>query len=261
LGSVASVGFSIGALVGGYLVTFGYDKAVMANVTGFFLLTLYVLFFTHEVYFKKKKINILKNFKNTFKKSKQGIGFVLGNKQILLITVLIFFLSFAAQLTYSAYQPYVVDIGFPPQFIGYALSLSGLISIVSLNYAHKVSEFLGSKKRTLFLFSLLQGVAVLGIAMMTDIRILFFLITAHIVAYDLGGGVSPAFGALYNQFVPKRIRATVISVTGLVRQSSVILSMIAFGVLPDLIGLQYTVAFSGAVLAVTAFGYLFVKER
>jgi MFS family permease len=261
LGSVASVGFSIGAFVGGYLVGFGYDKAVMANITGFFLLTLYVLFFTHEIYFKKKKVNILKNFRDTFKKSKQGVKFVLGNKQIFLITVLIFFLSFSGQLNYSAYQPYIVDNGFPPQFIGYALSLSGIISIFSLNYAHKVSRFLGGKKRTLFLFSLLQGLAVLGIALITDVRILFFLIAAHVVAYDLGGGVSPAFGALYNQFVPKKIRATVISVTGLVRQSSVILAMIAFGILPVTIGLQNTVMVAGIILGVTAFGYLLVKEK
>jgi MFS family permease len=260
-GSVSSFGFAIGAFVGGYLVTFGYDKALMADIIGISLLSLYILFFTTEIYFKKKKSNILKNFKHTFRMSKRGIKFVLNNKQIFLITVLVFFLAFAVQLNYSSYQVHVVDVGFPPQYIGYALSLSGLISIFTLNYAHKISEFLGSKKKTLFLFSLLQGLTILGIAMLTDTSILFFLITICVVSFDLGGRMSPAFGALYNEFVPKKIRATVISVTGLVRQSAEIFAMLAFGLLPGIIGLQYTVAFAGVVLGIAAFGYLLVREK
>ncbi len=260
-GSVGSAGFVIGPFVGGLLVTFGVDKAFWATAVMMLLLSLFVLIWGREEYFKKGRGRIMDGFKESFKTGKEGFKHTFKQPVILTLGLIMALMSFAvAGIFHNAYQPYVVEAGLPLQFLGFALSAAGLISVFSLNYSHKITKSLGGNKKSLLVFTLLVGLAILGVAFAKYLPLLFLSMIAVTAFAEFAGNTAPAFRELFNRFVPSRIRATVLSVNSLNMRVGEIFGLVAFGLISDHLGLQAGIVLAGILVMLIAFLYLRIRK-
>jgi len=259
-GSFSSMGFVVGPFLGGILVTFGVDKAFWATAITMLFLPIFVLIFGKE-HFKRRKIRISQRFKETFEAGKLGVKHTFKHPIILMLTLIMALFSFSVTGIYhNTYQPYVVEAGLPPQFLGFALSIAGFISIFSLNYSHKIVKYVGGNRKYLFIFTLFVGLAILGVGFAKYLPLLFLSIIATTAFADLAMVTSPAFRELFNKFVPSKIRATVISVNSFNRKIGELFGLVAFGLISDYLNFQVGIVFAGILIVITSFAYLRIKK-
>ncbi|MFH1972534.1 MAG: MFS transporter [archaeon] len=260
-GSTSSIGFVIGPLIGGFLVLSGVDKALWATAFVMLLLSGIVLFFGKEEYFQRKKVDLRKSFNETYITSRKGIKHTWNNKSIFILALVMFILTFAITLAYNSYQPYVVSIGLNASYLGFALSIAGFISIFSLNYSHKITKFLGGNKRSLILFTLLLGLAIMSLGLMKYLPLLFFSLIFYTCLYEFAGPSSPAYRELFHKNTPSKIRATVSSVSSLWNTVGSILALISFGLISTYISLQTGLIVAGVTIIITAFIYIKLRKK
>lgn len=259
-GSIGSAGFVIGSFLGGVLTNYGLTKVFWATALSMLFLAIYVLFGKEE-YFKQQKIRIIKSFKEAIETGKRGLNLTIKHSTILILTIISFFLTLALTLVYNSYQPYVTNLGLQQQYLGYTLSIAGLISIFVLNYSDKISKFFGGRKNSLMIFTILAGVAIFLIGAMWVPLILFMAIIALRVIYELMSPDSaPAFRDLFNSFVPGKIRATVGSIQSFVMTIGGMVGLILFGLIGELWGLKTGIIGASSIILVTSFLYLRIKK-
>jgi len=263
-GSISSIGFVIGPFIGGLLVKKGIATAFWTTAIIMLFLSFFVLVFCKEPYFKRKKVMLNKDLKETIVTAKIGFKHIFSQKIILVLTLITVLLTFANQMSYNAYQPFVVKRGLPIEYLGFALSIAGFISIFSLNYSHKIAKYLGGNRKSLLVFTFLFGLAILGVAFFKYLPILFISLigyTAFAEFTGLSGTSAPAFKELYNKFVPSKIRATVISSTSFFMKIGEILGLLSFGLISSYIGLQAGIIFAGCIIILISFIYLKIRVR
>jgi len=260
-GSISAVGFAIGPLLGGILVTFGVEKAFWATALTMIALAVIVLIFGTEEYFKPRKTRIIDGFKQTFKTGKDGFKQIFTHPVLLIMTLTLTIFTFANMgIAFNAYQVYVVEIGLNPFFIGLALSLAGFISIFALNFSHKIKDFVGGNRNTLLLFSFLGGLVLLGVGVIRILPLLFLCMVLRAVFFEFASGPSPAYRELFNKYVPSRIRATTLSVNSFNTQIGDLLGIVVFGIFSVMFGLQKIIIFAAILMMVSSFLYLKIKK-
>lgn len=259
-GSIGSAGFVIGPFLGGVLANYGLTKAFWATALSMLFLAIYVLFGKEE-YFKQQKVRIIESFRGAVETGKRGLNLTIKHSTMLILTVISFFLTLAFALAYSSYQLHVTNLGLQQQYLGYALSIAGLISIFVLNYSDKISKFFGGRKNSLMIFTILAGIAIFLIGTMWIPLILFMAIIAWAVIYELMSPDSaPAFRDLFNSFVPGKIRATVGSIQFFVMTIGGMVGLILFGLIGELWGLKTGLVSASSIVLVTSLLYFGIKK-
>ncbi len=257
-GSTSAIGFVVGPLIGGMLVTQGINTALWATAFVMLFLSLFTLFLKEE-YFTKKEIHIKKSLKETIQTSKKGIFYTLNNKTILLLSIIMTLLTFSITLAFNSYQPYVIQVGLQPEYLGFALSIAGFLSIFTLNYSHKITKFMGNNKKSLIFFTILFGLAITCIGFIQYLPLLFISLISYTMLYEFSSSTSPAYRDLFNKNTPSKIRATVLSVSSLYTKVGEILALLAFGLISTYVNLQFGILLSGILIIITAFLYLRLK--
>jgi len=260
-GGISSLGFVIGPFLGGILVRYGFDKAFWATSIGMIILAFFVLIFGKEDYFERKDVKIRKVLIETVKTGKRGFKHAFSHPIIFTLTVIMTLLTFATTISYNSYQPYVVQVGLPPQFLGFALSIAGFITIFSLNYSQKIVKFVGGNKSSLALFTFLFGIAILGIGFAKYLPVLFLSMIAYTSIGEFAASTAPAFRELFNKFVPSNIRATVLSVNSFNMKIGEIFGLVAFGLISDYLDLKVGIILSGFVITLISLIYLKIKNH
>ena len=234
--SMGSIGFIIGPFIGATLIGYGYDKALLATSLLTICLGLTILIFGKEIYFKKQKTHIKENIKSTIKNAKFAINYAKKHSTIILLTIISFLFILGTTLVYSSYQPHVVNMGIKPSYIGYALSIAGILMAIQLNYSKKIKDFFGSNKRSLIVISSLFVLAGITMGLTKYIPLLFIAMILYAGFYDMAGNQAPAFREILNKVIPSKHRASILSVSAWVGALGFILGDLSFGLIADTLG-------------------------
>ena len=258
-GSTSNIGFIIGPLLGGVLVSFGYEKAFFTTAAIMIILGISILTFGKEYYFKRKKIHIRKDIKSTINNGKEAIHYAKNHPTISLFTIIAFLATTGGTLTYNAFQPHLISLGLNPSYIGYALSIGGILLVLQLNWSHKIRDILGSNKKMLITYGIIFGLTTITLGLVKIAILGFIIMIIYTAFHDLGSRNSPAYREITNKAIPSKIRASVLSVIGWSAALGMIMGNSSFGFLSDIFGANYIVITGGII--VTFAGLLYFKLK
>tara|TARA_Y100000310_G_scaffold343891_1_gene453738 strand:- start:543 stop:1751 length:1209 start_codon:yes stop_codon:yes gene_type:complete len=253
--SMGSVGFIIGPFIGAILIGYGYDKALLATSLLTICLGITILIFGKEIYFKKQKTHIKENIKKSINNAKFAINYAKKHSTIILLTIISFLFLLGTTIVYSSYQPHVVNMGIQPSYIGYALSIAGILMAIQLNYSKKIKDFFGGNKRSLIVISSLFVLAGITIGLAKYLPLLFIAMILYAGFYDMAGNQAPAFREILNKVIPSKHRASILSVVALAGSIGFILGDLSFGLISDHLGPQTGVLTGAGVLILTVLLY------
>ena len=251
-GSMGNVGFIVGPFLGAILVGFGYDKALLATSILMLFMGLFIFIFGTESYFKKTKIHISKDIKKTIKNTKFALKFTKDHPTTYLLTIIVFLFTLGSTLVYDAYQPHVIAMGIPAPFIGYALSIGGLLIVLQLNWSHKITKFLGGNKKSLIIYAIAFSLVITSIGFIKYLPLLFITMIGYTTLYDMSGSMAPAFKEISNKVIPSKVRASVLSTIAWFGALAMIIANLIFGFLSDLTSPKIVVILGGITLLISA---------
>lgn len=260
-GSLSSTGFVIGPLLGSVFVIGGVEKPFWATAITMLLLSFFVLLFGKEDYFQQKPPKTVKAFRETLTTSKRGFIYLIKHPVMLTLTIGIGILTLANAIYYNAYQPYVVQVGLLPSYLGIALSVAGFISIFSLNFSDKIKTLVGGSKKLLIISTLLFGFIILGVGLIKYLPLLFMSLVGVTALWEFAGHTSPAYREIFNKFAPPDIRATVISTNSFNLKIGEIIGLLIFGFVSDNFGLQIEIVLAGLLVISTFFVYSKLSDK
>ncbi len=254
-GSIGNIGFIIGPFIGAILVGYGYDKALLATSLISICLGITILIFGKEYYFKEEKRNLKENIKNSIKNAKFAINYARKNSTIILLTIICFLFVLGTTLVYASYQPHVVNIGIKPSYIGYALSIAGILLVIQLNYSQQIKDFFGSNKKSLIVIGSLFVLAIIGVGLIKYLPLLFIAMICYTAFYDMGGNQAPAFREIINKVIPSKHRASILSVTAWIAGIGAITGDLSFGLIADTLGPQIGVLIGAGIILLAVLLY------
>jgi len=254
-GSMGNVGFIIGPFIGATLIAYGYDKALLATSLLSICLGITILIFGKEHYFKKEKTHIKENIKTSIKNAKFAINYAKKHSTVILLTIIGFLFILGSTLIYSSYQPHVVNMGIQPAYIGYALSIAGILLVIQLNYSKQIKDFFGSNKISLIAIGSLFVLAVIGVGLIKYLPLLFIAMIGYTAFYDLAGNQAPSFREILNKVIPSKHRASILSVTAWVGSLGFILGDLSFGIIGDTLGPKTGVLIGAGIIMLAVLLY------
>ncbi|MBW2991551.1 MFS transporter [Candidatus Woesearchaeota archaeon] len=254
--SISGFGFVFAPLIGAWLVNIHSIRILWVVFgIGFFLVAIVFSLFGEE-YYKPKKIKLINALKETYSNSKKGFQFALKHKTVFLLILGTMFTA-VMFIGDDGWQPFLVSLSLPTHALGFVYSILGLGMVVF----PFISKLFVKKnlKITVSVTILIQMVFLL----------LIFLLLPPLFAiggaiYVLLGGLkairSPLLDTYFHKFLPKNIRATVVSVKSLILSVTFAVIGLIGGALMDIFGPQKVIALGGlfGVLAIAA--YLRIKD-
>ena len=145
----------------------------------------------------------------------------------------------------NLYQPYFVEAGVPPIWLGLALALASGISIFGARYAYRLEACLGTKA-SLLLVTSLPGVLYLVMAAVSHP---VFLVLVFCILRGSMSLKDPIFSGHLNKHIESKNRATVLSLISMFSGIYVALMGLLIGRIGDF-SLTYAFVLTGAIVLV-----------
>lgn len=257
--SFTAAGAVIGPLLGGVLVSF-LPLGMLWIIQGFgMILTTLLLLKSSKEYFQKKDVHIKKALNKLLKNTGKAIRFSLTHRTLLLLFVASIFWTIVASLTTLAWQPLLINLKMPVNYLGYFYSFLALLGIFSPYLAHTLKKFIKKEK---IIFALLSSLFIILMISFYFVNSPFFYLACSLITLIsiISYVWAPIFSAYQQQFIPSKTRATIISfqnsIFALVSGIGVLIS----GMVMDKIGPKMTVV-TFSVFAIPAIiCYLLIKN-
>lgn len=234
----------IAPLIGGVLVsTLTLSKFKLAilftaiSVTMAFLLSLF---------FKEPKRNYIHAELLPREILSNGIKYLLTNKQLQWIVMILILTDSFTGILLSLYQPYFVMFSVTPLWIGWSLSLASLLAFLIVSLLPKLEKWLGEGK-TFYLACIFPGLGYLALsALYNQIAI----ITIFIVTYALTFVRGPFISALINKQLDHKSRATSLSMIAMLDKLYIGIMSVVFGLMA-----QYSFRITFLVISLLILGF------
>jgi len=174
-----------------------------------------------------------------------------------MVLYLILFSSLVASLQTTVFfysQQYFSDMSYSKTAIAIICALSSLIEAISSKYAYRVEKVL-KLRGTLISIALVNIFSLLGLALIKNLSIEFFLVTSI-----TGGLAFTIFSDYINSRIPSEYRATILSFESLCFSVFMICVFPLFGLLAEKIGFSITFGII-ALLYIPVMMFLMLKIR
>ena len=253
--SISALGMVVSPLIAAALVGF-YSMRILWFVLGIGLIIngLILLFFTDEHY-KPKKLKLKKSIKETFKNSKKGINYTIKtpNIRILIIGGILGSMMLIGK---EGMQPFLVNtLGMPLTLLGIMFSIMSAIGMVT----PFLSRFIKTKIKPMIISLIL--ITMFGFGSMYFTNSYIYVMVLFSILPVLGYVLEPKIQSYMHKHIPKKIRATVISVQSMANQLAGSLLVLIGGVLMDTYSPRIVIA-GGAIFGIFAIiNYLQLKEE
>jgi MFS family permease len=213
---------------------------------GFLVNAVLMQCFTKE-HFTPTKLKAVDLMKKTIQNTKIGIAFSLRHKTI--------FLSFLAGLFMllmimgkDGRQPFLVELGMAEYQLGYVYSIAAVVSIAMSFLSRRFSSY---KPKTVMATTVIIRVILL-FSLLFVAPPLFLIASSILILNDgLLKFAEPITQTYLHTFIPKRLRATTMSVKNMMDQLVIAFSAVLAGGMLDLFGPQKVIAF-GALFGIIA---------
>jgi MFS family permease len=180
---------------------------------------------------------------------------VLKARKIVFYLILFSALVGSLQTTVFFYsQKYFEDMSYSKTLIAFICALGSLVEAVCSKYAYKF-EAISRLRGTLISVAAINIFALMGLALMKNLSVLFFLLTSI-----TGGLAYTIFSGYINSGIPSEYRATILSFDGLCFSVFMICVFPLFGVLADKLGFSMTFGII-ALTYVPAMSFLLLKLK
>ncbi|MBP1925364.1 MFS family permease [Sedimentibacter acidaminivorans] len=258
LAFVMSIAQGIAVLLGGILADIQFLYAYVFG-TVIQIVALIISFSFNEPHIDNKKVKSKRENQN--KKEKIVINQlitsinVLKDRKIVLYLIMFSALVGSLQTTVFFYsQQYFSDLNYTKTKIAIICALGSLIEAVSSKYAYKIEN--GLKIKGILLgTSIINIIALAGLAFIKELSILFFLLTSV-----TGGLAFTIFSDYINSRIPSEHRATILSFDSLCFSIFMICIFPLFGLLAEHIGFSITFGVI-AIFYIPAMLFLMLKLR
>lgn len=205
------------------------------------LFLVFLLYSFAPEHYKPKKVSLKRSFQHTITISKQGAKHLFSKRVLVLLllgSIAFSFMRFASE----AWEPFLVQLGLPTYTLGYLFSLFGLVLVGIPFLSRYFAKF--SVRSVLLVTTFFEAIL---------LSLLFFiaspLVIPGIIIYlliDVGGTIRlPLRSAFMQEFIPKKIRATVGSVQSMILSLVGVITGLFAGFLIDLLGMQFVIAVQG----------------
>lgn len=180
---------------------------------------------------------------------------VLKVRRLVLYLILFSALVGSLQTTVFFYsQKYFSDMSYSKTIIAIICAIGSLIEAVSSKYAYKFENFL-KLRGTLISIATINIIALMGLAFMKKLSIVFFLLT------EITGGIGyTIFSDYINSRIPSEYRATILSFDSLCFSVFMVCVFPLFGLLAEKIGFSITFAII-AIAYIPVMIFLMLKLR
>lgn len=180
---------------------------------------------------------------------------VLRMRKVVLYLILFSALIGSLQTTVFFYsQQYFSDMSYSKTAIAIICAISSFIEAISSKYAYKLENLL-KLKGTLISISLINIFSLMGLALIKDLSVVFFLLTSI-----TGGLAFTIFSDYINSRIPSEYRATILSFDSLCFSAFMISVFPIFGILAEKNGFSITFGII-ALLYIPAMTFLMLKLR
>lgn len=240
-------GIMIGAPIGSFIASIAGLQAPMFYLVIPFAMALLISLTLKEPYTtrKTKKRSYLKILKTGVKYFfKHRVLKILALDMIVIMTVSYFMIWF--------YQVMLGNAGLDIAYFGFVHAGFVLSQILIMNNFNKLEKILGSKKRLIFLSSLITGLMFVLGGLTTFLPIVIIVI---LVGGGFGLSRRPLFASYFNKYIPSDKRATVLSSISMMRRLSVAIVNPFIGMLAD-----WSLANTLVLLGIVAISFSFISK-
>lgn len=225
--------------------------------SGGFLMAAVILMFVKE-HRIEKMIQAKHLFKHSFLQFKSGFKHSFQNPVIFHLMIAAFFIAVAGGMFGIIYQPFLLDLGVPTHYLGYLISIFGLIGIFLPYVARRLFGIIKKEKMYLTFVAVTEAVLMFGV---------FFVISPLagmvfiMIAANIGDLEKPIQRPYFQKHLKSKIRATVASFESMFVHFGAAIAMVLAGFLADLVGPKLTFVFSGIFVIPAVIAYLTIHER
>lgn len=230
----------IGSIVGSY---FGLNAPML--LTALPLSLAFIIGLT----FKEPKTTKKTESKRYMVILKEGVKFFYNHKILKILALDLIFIGIIAHMILWVYQPMLKQAGVPILYFGIIHSACVGVEIAIMNSFGKLEKMLGSKKRLIFLSSMVMGSMLFfgGLTTFTPLVIL-----AIILSFSFGLSRRPLFSSYLNKYIESENRATVLSAVSMIEKFATAIIYPVIGLLLDW-SLNWTLIILGTAAIIFAF--------
>ena len=206
---------------------------------------------------KEKKTS----FKKLYKQSNDAVSYSIKHRVLSFILLATFFImfrdSFGGELIW---QPFLKGLGFPIYAFGFLFSASMLLGSIAPFIAKPLMNFCKSEKNYLIALMIMGMFLNFGVLFVDNFYIGAVFMLSILFLIDL---FIPISGAFYQEFIPSKPRATVISFKSMVISLAYAISYPIAGFVAEKSGTQNTIVIGGLFLipAIYLYSKINTKEK
>ena len=255
-GSLAAFGAIFAPFVGALLVK-THSIKILWFIFGFgFLLNAFLLMIFGQEHYKPKRLKLFDSLKQAYTNSKVGLKFTTTHKVIFLIVLAGLFTQLMV-IGDNGWQPFLVNLGMAEHQLGYMYSIMAAVVMVMpflsrlfVNFKPKNAVSIVVSIRMILLFSLIFLYPPL------------FFLAAIVFILDAGlfSMKDPIIQTYFHKFIPKKIRATVVSTKSMFSQLIIAVTALIAGIFLDLFGPQKVLVFGSLFGIIAIILYQKIKD-
>lgn len=233
----------------------GLDFLWFIEAAGIFAAA-FVLMFAGE-HFVSRKVQPKHFLAHSTNHFKSGFRHSFDNPVIFHLILAAFFMALAGGIFGIVYQPFLIDLGVPPYYLGYMISIIGLCGIFIPFIAKKLFKLVKKEKHYLSFVVAVQAVLIF---------LAFFVvsplagITLMVLLANIGNLEKPIQRPYFQKYLKSKIRATVASFESMFVHIGVAVSMVFGGILADLIGPKLALVSTVVFLIPAIISYMTMHE-
>ncbi len=257
--SIFSLAGIFSGLIGAFTVKYLGLKNIWTVAGIAALIGTSVIFFFVDEKFNKRKIKIIDQLKETIDYSKFAVKYGSRHHVLFYLIFASFFISMNVSTSgLMVWQPLLIGLNFKIHWIGYLLSIGGLIAVGIPFLSKSLLKIIGKEKNYLslmFFIIFLIGISIL-FAYNWQIAIIIFLV--GIFPWEL---TTPVYYKFFQHHTPSKQRASITSFGSMVDSLGSVIGTLLAGLLLDFIGAKMTVFYSSfLIIPVIILTYL-IKEK
>ncbi len=254
--SLAAFGVIFAPFIGAVIVKV-HSISILWFIFGFgFLLNAMILFLFGKEYYKPKKVKIFEALRGTYKNSKKALKFTVSHKIVFLIILGVLFTGLMV-IGGDGFQPFLVSLSMPAYQLGYMYSIMAALIIVTSFLSRLFVRF-----KPKHLVSSIIFIRMLMLLSLLFIHPPWYIVAAFIFIIEgaLSSLKGPILQTYLHKFIPKNIRATVISTKNMATTLVIGLFSLIAGVFLDIFGPQKVLAYGSLFGIFAIIAYLKIKD-